>query len=193
MSDKNTMDSELPILKNKLIQQLSFIYKDVKLNIDFKSLSDELIQLMRLDKVCHTPVCYENHWSEQDVIMITYGDSVIKAHEKPLVTLHDFINRYLQKSINSVHILPFFPYSSDDGFSVIDYSSVNEGLGDWQDIQTIAKNKRLMSDLVINHCSSRSAWFENFIRGEGPGHDFFYTTSPDVDVSKSLDREPRVY
>ena len=184
MSDKNTMDSELPILKNKLIQQLSFIYKDVKLNIDLPSLSDELIQLIRLDKVCYTPVCYQNHWSEQDVIMITYGDSIVKQHEKPLVTLHDFINRYLKESINSIHILPFFPYSSDDGFSVIDYSSVNEGLGDWQDIQAIAKNKRLMSDLVINHCSSRSAWFENFIRGEGPGHDFFYTASPDDDVSE---------
>ncbi|MEI6897762.1 MAG: sugar phosphorylase [Psychromonas sp.] len=139
---------------------------------------------MRLDETCHQPVCYQNHWSEKDIIMITYGDSVIKKDQKPLVTLRDFINRYLGESVNSIHILPFFPYSSDDGFSIIDYSSVNEGFGSWADIQEIAKERRLMSDLVINHCSSRSAWFDNFIKGQGIGHDFFYTASPDDDLSE---------
>src|SRR5690606_30437812 len=76
-----------------------------------------------------------------------------------------------------------FPYSSDDGFSVIDYSSVNEALGSWQHIRDIAADYRLMSDLVINHCSARSAWFDNFIKGEGQGSDFFYTASPDDDLS----------
>jgi sucrose phosphorylase len=116
--------------------------------------------------------------------MITYGDSLLKADEKPLVTLKHFMDKYLGDSVNSVHILPFFPYSSDDGFSVIDYSSVNESLGGWDEIQAIAKDRRLMSDLVINHCSSRSAWFDNFIKGEGIGHDFFYTASPEDDLSE---------
>ena len=146
-------------------------------------LSDDLFKLMRLDEHCYQPVVHQNHWTQQDIIMITYGDSIAQKGEKPLISLQHFINHYIGNSINSVHILPFFPYSSDDGFSVIDYSSVNESLGDWQDIQEIAKHRRLMSDLVINHCSSRSAWFENFIKGKGIGHDFFYTAPADLDTS----------
>ncbi|TEW55326.1 alpha-amylase [Psychromonas sp. RZ22] len=183
MTDFNSIDNELDLLKTKLIQQLSFIYNEVELTTSYEQLSDELIQLMRLEKNCCTPVAYQNHWSQQDVIMITYGDTLVKEDEKPLVTLQHFIDQYLKKSVNSIHILPFFPYSSDDGFSVIDYSSVNESLGGWQEIQAIAKDRRLMSDLVINHCSSRSAWFDNFIKGEGIGHDYFFTASPEDDLS----------
>tara|TARA_R110001583_G_scaffold28634_1_gene101274 strand:- start:1583 stop:3352 length:1770 start_codon:yes stop_codon:yes gene_type:complete len=183
MVEHDNTENVLAALKNKLIQQLNVIYKDVPLTTSGELLSEQLIQLMRLDELCFTPVAYQNHWSQEDVVVITYGDSLLKADEKPLVTLQHFINRYLGESVNSVHILPFFPYSSDDGFSVIDYSSVNESLGDWSDIQAIAKDRRLMSDLVINHCSSRSAWFDNFIKGEGIGHDFFYTASPDDDLS----------
>lgn len=83
-----------------------------------------------------------------------------------------------------MHILPFFPFSSDDGFSVMDFSSVNEALGDWANIESISQDYRLMADLVINHCSSRSLWFQNFIKGEGPGHDYFYTESLDADLSQ---------
>ena len=190
MAEVSYKENGLLILKNKLIQQLNFIYKDVELKTDYETLSNELIKLMRLDETCHIPIPYQSHWSEQDIIMITYGDSVMKEGEKPLVTLENFLDTHLGDTINSVHVLPFFPYSSDDGFSVIDYSSVNESLGDWGDIQTIAKKRRLMSDLVINHCSSRSAWFDNFIKGEGVGHDFFYTASPEDDLSQVV--RPRV-
>ncbi|ABM04319.1 sucrose phosphorylase [Psychromonas ingrahamii 37] len=184
MSDFKRKAKSLKNCQKKLNQQLESIYQDIDLDVTFEELSEKLIFLMRLDKTCHAPVAAQNKWSEQDVILITYADSLLEADKKPLVTLHHFIDKYLGKSINSVHILPFFPYSSDDGFSVIDYSSVNESFGDWKDIQAIAKDRRLMSDLVINHCSSRSAWFQNFIKGEGVGHDFFYTASPDDDLSK---------
>ncbi|WP_299662704.1 sugar phosphorylase [uncultured Psychromonas sp.] len=177
------MEAPLTMLKNKLVQQLNIIYKEVELNISCEELSEQLVKLMRLDEACSTPVAYKSHWSQQDVVMITYGDSLLKPNEKPLVTLKHFMDNYLGDTVNSVHILPFFPYSSDDGFSVIDYSSVNESLGGWDEIQAIAKDRRLMSDLVINHCSSRSAWFDNFIKGEGIGHDFFYTASPEDDLS----------
>lgn len=183
MADEKKTNEVLDALVTNLTQQLSFIYSNVNLAISYESISEELIKLMRLDDACHQPIAYQNHWSEKDIIMITYGDSVLENDQKPLVTLQNFIDTYIGKSINSVHILPFFPYSSDDGFSVIDYSSVNESLGDWADVKVIAKDRRLMSDLVINHCSSRSAWFQNFIRGEGVGHDFFYTALPDVNTS----------
>lgn len=184
MSDFKRKSKPLKNCQKKLNQQLASIYQDIKLAVTVEELSEKLISLMRLDKTCYAPVAAQNKWSEQDIILITYADSLLEADKKPLVTLHHFIDKYLGKSINSVHILPFFPYSSDDGFSVIDYSSVNESFGDWKDIQAIAKDRRLMSDLVINHCSSRSAWFQNFIKGEGVGHDFFYTASPDDDLSK---------
>ncbi|MFT4836797.1 MAG: sucrose phosphorylase [Psychromonas sp.] len=184
MSDFKRKEKSLKNLQKKLNQQLGSIYQDIDLAVTFDELSEKLISLMRLDQICYTAVAAQNKWSEQDVILITYADSLLEADKKPLVTLHNFIDKYLDKSINSVHILPFFPYSSDDGFSVIDYSSVNESFGDWKDIQAIAKDRRLMSDLVINHCSSRSAWFQNFIKGEGVGHDFFYTASPNDDLSK---------
>jgi len=184
MSDQKATADEQQALKTKLTQQLNFIYEEIKLAQSIELLSNELINIMGLDKNCYQPVVYQNHWSQQDVIMITYGDSVVDKERKPLVSLQHFMDHYLGKSINSVHILPFFPYSSDDGFSVIDYSSVNEALGEWNDIKEIAKHRRLMSDLVINHCSSRSAWFENFIKGEGIGHDYFYTAPPDMDSTE---------
>ncbi|WP_448553846.1 alpha-amylase family glycosyl hydrolase [Thalassotalea montiporae] len=176
--------STLEVLTNKLTQQLAVIYADVELDISYQSLALSLIQTMRLSEQDKPPAPYSNHWSEQDVVMITYGDSLLKENEKPLVTLQHFADHYLQDHINSIHILPFFPYSSDDGFSVIDYSSVNEALGDWGDITAIANKKRLMSDLVINHCSSRSLWFDNFVKGEGQGHDYFFTASPHDELSQ---------
>ncbi|MBL1415595.1 MAG: sugar phosphorylase [Moritella sp.] len=164
-------------LQQRVAQQLSTIYADIKLSVSIEALAAELISTMRLTDQLHTPTPQINHWSEKDTILITYGDSILNQDEKPLQTLHRFLQGYCANTINSVHILPFFPYSSDDGFSVIDYASVNEALGDWHDIKQIAQSYHLMSDLVINHCSSRSKWFDNFIRGEGTGYDYFYTAA----------------
>ncbi|WP_350432811.1 sugar phosphorylase [Shewanella sp. H8] len=169
-------------LQQKLQQQLSSIYNDVDPDISTTALADQLIEIMRITEYCQVPEPFANHWSEKDIVMITYGDSVIQQGERPLTTLAQFIDSYLS-CINAVHILPFFPYSSDDGFAVIDYSSVNEGLGSWADISAIASKRRLMSDLVINHCSSRCLWFQNFCKGEGLGHDYFFTADPNDDLS----------
>lgn len=170
-------------LEQKLIQQLSFIYKDCSLEQPYDEIAQSLINIMRLSNDFTIAEPFTNHWSEKDVILITYGDSVIETDKAPLKTLKHFLDNTIGDVINSVHILPFFPYSSDDGFSVIDYSSVNESLGSWQDIQAISNDYHLMSDLVINHCSSRSVWFDNFIKGEGIGSDFFFTALPDDNLS----------
>lgn len=173
-------------LTERVDHHLNVIYQDVELDCSIEALRDRLLATMRIDdeKNIIAPKQHHNNWDQEDVILITYGDSVEAAGEKPLRTLHTFLSTYCSDTINSVHILPFFPYSSDDGFSVIDYSSVNESLGGWDDIEAITQDYRFMSDVVINHCSSRSAWFTNFIKGEGPGHDFFYTASPTEDLSK---------
>jgi sucrose phosphorylase len=177
------MNTQVNQLKNKLIQQLSTIYKDVPLEQSLDQIAQGLINTMRLSNKVIDIKPFTNHWSEEDIILITYGDSIIKADQPPLQTLKNFLDENIKNTINSVHILPFFPYCSDDGFAVIDYSSVNESLGTWRDIEGISEKYHLMSDLVINHCSSRSAWFDNFIKGEGVGSDFFFTALPDDNLS----------
>ncbi|SES81818.1 sugar phosphorylase [Thalassotalea agarivorans] len=177
------MSYSLQNVRQKICHHLDAIYQDVSLPCSQEQLADDLLAIMNISDKDHCPSPHQNQWNEQDVILISYGDSIIKDNEKPLKTLHTMLNRYFKQAINSVHILPFFPYSSDDGFSVIDYSSVNEALGDWQDIQAISSDYKLMADLVINHCSSRSKWFENFIAGEGVGHDYFFTAEPSDDLS----------
>ncbi|WP_305908714.1 sugar phosphorylase [Methylomarinum sp. Ch1-1] len=123
-------------------------------------------------------------WSEQDIILITYGDSVQQPHERPLQTLHEFLTLHLQDSINSVHVLPYFPYSSDDGFAVIDYKTVNPQLGDWADIERLGKQFHLMTDLVINHVSRENLWFIDFLSRQQPGCDYFIEMPPETDVSQ---------
>jgi len=107
-------------------------------------------------------------WSEKDALVITYGNSIVDGAHKPLDLLHDFLLRRLKGAINSVHILPFFPYTSDDGFAVTDFQAVNPQLGDWPDINRIADEFTLMSDLVLNHVSSQGAWFNAYLQGQEP-------------------------
>ena len=180
------------ILHDKVKHHLEFIYADVDLPLTIDQLAVSLMKTIGIDDEVDIaqPQSHYNYWDEDDIIMITYGDSVIDGDERPLVTLNRFLHRYCKNTVNNVHILPFFPYSSDDGFSVIDYSSVNESLGTWEDIEAIAKDYGLMTDLVINHCSARSAWFDNFVKGEGTGSDFFFTADPADDLSRVT--RPRV-
>ncbi|WP_100657382.1 sugar phosphorylase [Alteromonas flava] len=180
------MTDAIAVLKDKVVHHLACIYDQVDAVSDYAALADQLIATMGITTVepPYLPEAHRNLWNEQDIMMITYGDSIIEEGAQPLKTLHKFLQRYCVNSINKVHILPFYPYSSDDGFSVIDYSTVNQALGDWHDINDLADHYGLMFDLVINHCSARSMWFENFIKGEGVGHDFFYTAQLEDDLSK---------
>lgn len=169
-------------LHSHVLRHLEFIYAEVDLDIPLQQLASELVALMCIDDSCTPPVPHQNLWDEKEITLITYGDSIQKDGERPLRTLHGFLNRHLDGVINSVHILPFFPWSSDDGFAVINFSAVNDALGGWKDIEAISSDYRLMADLVINHCSSRSQWFDNFKNNKTPGKDFFIEASPDEDT-----------
>lgn len=122
-------------------------------------------------------------WSEKDAILITYGDSLRKSGEAPLKSLHQFLLKHLKNQLSCVHILPFFPYSSDDGFSVIDYMQVKPDLGDWADIAALGQDFDLMFDLVINHISQKSLWFEQYIKGTVPYDQFFIEADTNLDLS----------
>lgn len=112
-------------------------------------------------------------FTESDVILITYGDLLKSRHHAPLASLELFCDSYLEGTINTLHILPFFPYSSDRGFSIIDFETVDPNLGTWDDIEKIEKNYQLMFDGVINHVSSRSRWFREFLNCSRYYRDFF--------------------
>jgi sucrose phosphorylase len=177
------MVNESAQLLERVRHHVDAIYHDTPISMDHGELAQTLLQLMGLDHQSDARPAYVNHWSQRDAVMISYGDSLLRDGEKPLVTLKHFLDDHTAGLLTGVHILPFYPWSSDDGFAVLDYSSVNESLGDWGDIKTIARDYDLMADLVINHCSGRSLWFENFLRGESPGKDYFYTASVTDDLS----------
>lgn len=172
------------MLGERLAEQFSTVYGPAAADLDVDLWVNRLLAALRLhaDQALAEP--HVNHWDETDIALITYGDSVLSDDFKPLEALHYFLNRYLRHSISWVHVLPFHPWTSDDGFSVLDYSSVNESLGDWSDITRLGIDYRLMADLVLNHCSIRSAWFENFRQGVEPGKDYFFSADKTFDISK---------
>jgi glycosidase len=130
------------------------------------------------------PVDPAQRVTERDVMLITYGDSLWEPDKAPLKTLHEFLQQYLAGVLSAVHVLPFFPYSSDDGFSVIDYTAVNPAFGDWPDIRRIGQSFKLMFDAVINHISAQSDWFQAFLNGDPEYQGFFIRVDPAVDLSQ---------
>ena len=122
-------------------------------------------------------------WSQKDTLLITYGNSIIDGAHKPLDLLQDFLLDRLKGVVSGVHILPFFPFTSDDGFAVTDFEKVDPALGSWADIERIGKSFHLMSDLVLNHVSSQGAWFNAYRQGQPPYDGFFFEASPEDDLS----------
>ncbi len=123
-------------------------------------------------------------FSEEDVILITYGDTLRQADQTPLETLHSFAKAHLDGVISTIHILPFYPYSSDDGFSVQDFYAVNPALGGWAEIEHMEQDFKLMFDAVFNHMSAQSAWFQAFLADDPAYEGLFRTEDPETDLSQ---------
>ncbi|WP_313825286.1 sugar phosphorylase [Leclercia sp.] len=122
-------------------------------------------------------------WDEKDIVLITYADQFFAKGEKALPVFTRFYNRWLARSFSHVHLLPFYPWSSDDGFSVIDYHQVAPETGTWQDIADLKQSTGLMFDFVCNHMSAKSQWFANYLK-QAPGYeDFFISVAPGTDLS----------
>ena len=113
-------------------------------------------------------------WNEQDVVLITYADQVREEGATPLAAQHAFLLDYaVDEIINCVHLLPFCPYTSDDGFSVVDYLAVDPDSGSWNDIANLGDVFDLMFDLVLNHCSQKHQWFQSYLEDDPNYADFF--------------------
>lgn len=122
-------------------------------------------------------------WDEKDVVLITYADQFFEEGGGALPVFIRFYNKWLSHCFSHVHLLPFYPWSSDDGFSVIDYHTVAPESGGWEDIAALKQSANLMFDFVCNHMSAKSEWFANYL-AQKPGYeDFFISVDPETDLS----------
>ncbi|HHQ1149669.1 TPA: sugar phosphorylase [Listeria innocua] len=137
----------------------------------------------RVNQTKQRKLVRKDKWDEKDIVLITYGDQFKEESKKTLPTFKKMYDRYLKSTFEVVHFLPFYPYSSDDGFSVIDYKAVNPELGDWEDIKEMEQSARLMFDFVCNHMSAKSEWFKRYLAGDKEFQNFFVEMDPDTDLS----------
>lgn len=121
--------------------------------------------------------------TEKDAMLITYGDTIGSPGRKGLAVLRQFLKKHVGDAVSSIHILPMFPYTSDDGFSVVDYKQINPDLGTWADIALLAEDYGLMFDAVVNHISKSSQWFRAYLDCRPPYTDYFITSDPEADYS----------
>ncbi|EKK00725.1 alpha amylase, catalytic region [Rhodopirellula baltica SH28] len=124
-------------------------------------------------------------WDHRDVVMITYADQIREPGKSPLDAQRQFLlDHNLDELIRCVHLLPFCPSTSDDGFSVADYLAVDPESGDWDDIKRLGERFDLMYDLVLNHSSQHHRWFQGFLNDEPEYKDFYATADPSEDLSE---------
>lgn len=140
----------------------------------------------RIETILDAHAAADRHdvqWSEQDAWVISYPDQFRRAGEPPLATLGDLYTRRLRQFVNGIHILPFFPWTSDDGYSVSDYAQVDEAYGTWDDIESLGSEARIMVDAVVNHMSAQSEWFRRWQADDPEYREFFRTADPNADLS----------
>lgn len=170
-----------PTLHKKLLTRLNKLYTEAQSIALLDSLQEMLSHYQEALAKTH----FKPLWDEQDVVLISYGDSITKQDKAAsLRCLKDFTDTWLTEVFSVIHLLPIFPYTSDDGFSVADYRSIRSDLGDWEDVSALGDNFELMFDFVLNHCSRVSLYFADFRGDRDPYRDFFIYEDPKKDWSK---------
>lgn len=170
-----------PAVQKRIRNRLNKLYT--------KEQSDELLNSLKQRLEHYHDALAKTHfkpsWDEKDVVLISYGDSIKQKDEKyALRCLKTFADEWLTDLFSVIHLLPIFPYTSDDGFSVADYRSIRSDLGSWEDVNKLGDNFELMFDFVLNHCSRVSLYFADFRGDREPYQDFFIYEDPDGDWSK---------
>ncbi|TFH02646.1 MAG: sugar phosphorylase [Calditrichales bacterium] len=176
-----------PGLEKRIREKLNFLYGDECGDRCF----NEMYRLMQVYYAHKSSEMTEwektlqnsNRFTQRDVILITYGDLVRGRNERPLKTLSQLCKYYLRGVFNTLHILPFFPYSSDRGFAVMDFEEVDPELGTWDDILDLKSDFQLMFDGVFNHVSSKSRWFQEFLNQNSEYEKFFTVFSTKEEIS----------
>ncbi|HSR35225.1 MAG TPA: alpha-amylase family glycosyl hydrolase, partial [Anaerolineae bacterium] len=170
-------------LQTRILSHLAFLYGAEQVDPVWQRLQAILGAFHRRNPALAT-TSPTRHLTERDAILITYGDQFQEPGVPPLQTLHHVLTQTLDRPVSGLHILPFFPYSSDDGFSVIDYARVNPEFGTWTDVERLGQDFRLMFDAVINHISRQSDWFQRFLDGDPAYANWFITVEPETDLSQ---------
>jgi len=160
-----------------LLLHLTFLYGVERASQLLKRVEQLLVDHRRRIK------SIDGELTERDSLLITYGDQVQTQNEKPLQTLNTFCRKYLTDIVSGIHILPFYPWTSDDGFSVVDYHQIDPTLGDWNVVSSM-QNFRLMFDGVINHISAQSAWFKGFLRDDPHYRNYFIVIEGEPNLSR---------
>ncbi|QDS98012.1 alpha-amylase family glycosyl hydrolase [Adhaeretor mobilis] len=171
-----------PAIVSQLLQRLELLYGEAASEV-----LPRLIELIEKHATTALPsdAREQRRWTQEDVVLITYGDQVQHEGQSPLAAFDAFLaEQRWDELFSTVHFLPFCPYSSDDGFSVIDYLQVDPALGDWEDLGRIGSSFGLMFDLVLNHCSVKSDWFAAYLRRESPYDEFFFEAEPTDDLGQ---------
>ncbi len=111
---------------------------------------------------------------KNQVQLITYPDSL----GGDLKTLnHVLMKHFLDIFKGGVHILPPFPSSGDRGFAPLTYFEIEQKFGSWDDIKEIGENFDILVDVMVNHISRQSEYFQDFLKNgrESKYADFFLT------------------
>ena len=180
-------------LKNKInqninldiLKRLNFIYRSIISEDKTLEYSKKINKLINNYKDIGPKNSKNDYWSENTILLITYADSISRGLSgKTLNDFGKFYKQYLEKFINSIHFLPFFPSSGDGGFSVKNHNDVDKAYGTWEDIESLSKKANIMTDLVLNHSSSKGDWYKNFLDDKDPGKNYFYVVDKNYDCSK---------
>ncbi|MHA1974475.1 MAG: sugar phosphorylase, partial [Candidatus Hodarchaeales archaeon] len=144
------------VKKQRIIEKLEFLYssqaKTVYCELSeilFSFYNDKYEILLNDSSITSEK---EAKFTYRDIIFNTYANSIQDNKNSPLQVLRSFSAKYLKNMINGIHILPFYPWDTDRGFSVLDYWQVDPRNGSWDDFSALGEVfEILMVDLVLNH------------------------------------------
>ena len=170
--------------QKKIRSKLDSIYKIFLSKKDIDKFEEEIIQNVK--KFNKKNPKKKKNISEKTSLLISYADSVFLNKKSPISLFKTFFQKRLKKYFNTIHFLPFYPSSSDSGFSVKDHYKIENKLGNWSDIKKISKSNDIMADMIINHSSARGLWFRNFLKDKNPGKNYFLTIDSKFDTSKVI-------
>ena len=170
--------------QKKIRSKLDNIYKISLSKNDIDKLEEEIIQIVK--KFNKKNPKKKKNISEKTSLLISYADSIYLNKKSSISLFKTFFQKKLKKYFNTIHFLPFYPSSSDSGFSVKDHYKIDNKLGRWSDIKKISKSNDIMADMVINHTSARGLWFKNFLKNKQPGKNYFLTVDSKFDTSKVI-------
>ncbi len=178
------IDSEKKLDRLKIDKLLKTIYSNHTTE-EINFISNQLLQILDdfSEKSSYEEIRDKERWNESHSVLITYADSIYKNGEATLITLRKLLSKHFGSLSKVVHILPFLKSTSDGGFAVSSYDSLEEKFGSWDDLKSISKNHDLMADLVLNHVSSSHPWVQQFIKSQEPGISNVFSPKQNLDWS----------